>query len=272
MQTPLTDDGVRNCSTDPIVLFGLPLSRVPSLEHAFHLVRELFFAPKSERARLVTFANPLGVRIAAGDEGYRNNLGRMDFVFCDGIALAVAARRLGHFPMERVSFDSTSLAPKLLEFATVQKYTIALVGGRPGVAETAARRLASVYPGISIIAAMDGYRPQRELINTVSVLSPAIVICGMGAPRQEEFLVALSDAGWKGVGFTCGGYFDHLGQGFQFYPALLDRLNLRWLYRIAREPRRIGYRAVIEYGPFWLALAQGLLDRGRPKGGPRHLV
>ena len=272
MQAPLTDDGVRNCSSmDPIALFGLPLSRARSLEHAFALVRELFTS-ESDRARLVTFANPLGVRIAAGDEGYRTNLQRMDFVFCDGIALAVAARRLRRFPMERISFDSTSLAPKLFEFATTQKYTIVLLGGRPGVADTAARRLAAVYPGISIIAAMDGYRPQRELIDTVSSLNPTIVVCGMGAPRQEEFLVALADAGWKGVGFTCGGYFDHLGQGFQFYPPLLDRLNLRWLYRIAREPRRIGYRAVIEYGPFWLALAQGLLDRGRPRGGPRSFV
>ena len=272
MQAPLIVDGVRNCSSrDLIALFGLPLSRARSLEHAFDLVRELFTA-KPARAGLVTFANPLGVRIATGDAGYRNNLGRMDFVFCDGIALAVAARRLGRFPMGRISFDSTSLAPKLFEFATAQGYTVALVGGRPGVADTAARRLAAEYPGISIIAALDGYRPQCELVSNVSLLSPQIVICGMGAPRQEEFLVALADAGWKGVGFTCGGYFDHLGQGFQFYPALLDRLNLRWLYRIAREPRRIGYRAVIEYGPFWLALAQGLLGRGRPSGGPQRSV
>jgi N-acetylglucosaminyldiphosphoundecaprenol N-acetyl-beta-D-mannosaminyltransferase len=251
MQAPLIVDGVRNCSSrDSVALFGLPLSRAKSLEHAFDLVRELFTA-KPARAGLVTFANPLAVRIAAGDAGYRNNLGRMDFVFCDGIALAVAARRLGRFPMGRISFDSTSLAPKLFEFA---------------------RRLAAEYPGISIIAALDGYRPQRELVGNVSLLTPQIVICGMGAPRQEEFLVALADAGWKGVGFTCGGYFDHLGQGFQFYPALLDRLNLRWLYRIAREPRRIGYRALIEYGPFWLALAQGLLGRGRPSGGPQRSV
>ena len=40
MQAPLTDDGVRNCSSmDPIALFGLPLSRARSLEHAFDLVR-----------------------------------------------------------------------------------------------------------------------------------------------------------------------------------------------------------------------------------------
>jgi exopolysaccharide biosynthesis WecB/TagA/CpsF family protein len=272
MQAPVVDGGVTNCSSrDPIALFGLSLSKARSLEHAFNLVQELFTAEPA-RASLVTFANPLGVRIAAGDQGYRRNLGRMDLVFCDGIALAVAARRLGRFPMERISFDSTSLAPKLFEFATAKKYSIALVGGRPGVADVAARRLAAVYPGISILAALDGYRPQHELISDVSRLSPQIVICGMGAPRQEEFLVALADAGWKGVGFTCGGYFDHLGQGFQFYPALLDRLNLRWLYRIAREPRRIGYRAIVEYGPFWLALAQGLLGRGRPSGGPRRLV
>jgi UDP-N-acetyl-D-mannosaminuronic acid transferase (WecB/TagA/CpsF family) len=68
----------------------------------------------------------------------------------------------------------------------------------------------------------------------------------MGAPRQEAFLVALADSGWKGVGFTCGGYFDHLGEGFHYYPRLIDKFNLRWFYRIAREPRRLGYRNLIE--------------------------
>ncbi len=268
IQAPTVDDGVGNSSNmGSMSLFGLPLSKAQSLEDAFYLVRKLF-ATRPDRARLVTFVNPYSVRVATCDESYLRNLEKMDLVFCDGIGLAVAARQLHRFPMERVSFDSTSLAPPVFELAAWQKYSTVLLGSKPGVAEIAAKRIADNYPGISIIGVMDGYRPRQELIDWVCRLSPEIVICGMGAPRQEAFLVALADAGWKGVGFTCGGYLDHLCKGFHYYPALVDRLNLRWLYRLAREPRRLVYRNVVEHGPFWAALAHGLLDRGLHKVAP----
>lgn len=274
-QTPLIIEGAENASSTgassrgSIRLFGLPLSKAHSLQHAFELVRELF-KKEPTHASLVTFSNPYSVRVASVHETYRGNLGRMNLVFCDGIGLALAVRYCERFPMERISFDSTSLAPLLFEFASAMRYSLTFVGGRPGVAKVAAELIAGKYPGISIIGVIDGYQPWNGLIEYVSRLSPQIVLCGMGAPQQEAFLVALADSGWKGVGFTCGGYFDHLGEGFHYYPKLVDKLNLRWLYRILREPRRLGYRNLIEYGPFWLALAQRLLDRGRRRNSPEH--
>ncbi len=247
-----------------LTIFGLPLSRSYSLDHAFHMTRNVL-ASAPTRPRMVTFANPLGVRIARRDADYRGHLQRMDLVFCDGIALVLAARRIGGFPLERISFDSTSLAPLVFEYARANGKRIALVGGRPGVADVAAARIGESYPGIPIVGATDGFRSQETLVEHVRALSADIVICGMGAPAQEAFLVALASAGWLGVGFTCGGYLDHLGQRFHFYPRLIDRFNLRWLYRLAREPRRIGYRCVVEYGPFWRGLMREILKPSREK-------
>ena len=273
MQAPLIVDGVRNCSSgDSIALFGLPLSRARSLEHAFDLVRELFTA-KPARAGLVTFARILSAsELQQGTQviAITSDAWTSSFAMASRWPLPPAA--LGASQWGKSASTALRWRPNCLNLPRPRDTPSHSSEGAQALPTQAARRLAAEYPGISIIAALDGYRPQRELVSNVSLLGPQIVICGMGAPRQEEFLVALADAGWKGVGFTCGGYFDHLGQGFQFYPALLDRLNLRWLYRIAREPRRIGYRAVIEYGPFWLALAQGLLGRGRPSGGPQRSV
>ena len=247
-----------------LTIFGLPLSRSYSLDHAFAMIRTIL-ASDPAGPRMVTFANPLGVRIARRDADYRDHLQRMDLVFCDGIALALAASRIDGFPMERISFDSTSLAPLVFEYARANGKRIALVGGRPGVAHVAAARIGESYPGISIVGAIDGFRSQKSLVEHVQALAADIVICGMGAPAQEAFLMALANAGWLGVGFTCGGYLDHLGQRFHFYPPLIDRLNLRWLYRLAREPRRIGYRCVVEYGPFWSGLMREILKPSREK-------
>lgn len=234
-------------------LFGLPLSPVPSLDDAFGSFRNALEA-SSSKSWLATFANPLGLKLLQTDANYLAHLRRMDAVFCDGIGLALAARWLGDFPLERVSFDSTSLAPRVFAASRDLDKKIVIVGARPGIAEAAAQRIREAYPGICIVAALDGFVPQPELVQRVREIAPDIVICGMGAPRQEAFLVSLAESGWLGIGFTCGGYLDHLGARFDFYPKIIDRLNLRWLYRIFLEPRRIGYRFVVEYAPFWLAL------------------
>lgn len=249
-------------SGDSLTLFGLDLTCTHSLEHALKLVIKLF-RTDAQRPRLVTFVNPLGLRIAKNDANYELNLKAMDLVFCDGIALALAARRFVGYPIERISFDSTSIAPGVFEYVRANRLSVAFVGGRPQVADIAAERIRAAYPGISIVGTFDGFGPQELLVEQVQALSPDVVVCGMGAPRQEAFLVALARAGWAGVGFTCGGYFDHLGDRFQFYPALIDRYDLRWLYRLAREPKRIGYRCIVEYGPFWRSVGRELLAAGR---------
>jgi N-acetylglucosaminyldiphosphoundecaprenol N-acetyl-beta-D-mannosaminyltransferase len=134
----------------------------------------------------------------------------------------------------------------------------------------AAARIQEAYPGISILGTFNGYIPQNALVGAVRALNPPVVLCGMGVPRQEAFLVALADAGWIGAGFTCGGYLDHLSERFNFYPAIINRLNLRWLYRLAREPRRIGYRCVVEYAPFWRTVTWKLVQTilHMPSRGP----
>lgn len=256
-------------SSATVRVFGLPLTCTASLDHAESMVGQ-HVGHRCATPFLVTFANPLGVKLATRDPNYAAHIRRMNLVFCDGIALVWAARRMWGYPMARISFDSTGIAPSVFRIAEERGRTIALVGGHPGVAAAAAERIRGSYPRVRITAAMDGYRRVDDLVRTIVDLDPDIVLCGMGAPRQEAFLAALADAGWHGAGFTCGGYFDHLADRFHFYPAVINRLNLRWLYRLAREPRRIGYRCIVEYAPFWREIARELV-RGasiqRRRGG-----
>jgi N-acetylglucosaminyldiphosphoundecaprenol N-acetyl-beta-D-mannosaminyltransferase len=72
----------------------------------------------------------------------------------------------------------------------------------------------------------------------------------MGAPLQERFLLQLADDGWHGIGFTCGGFLDQLIDGKNYYPAWADRLNIRFLYRLAKEPRRLWRRYLVDYQVF----------------------
>jgi N-acetylglucosaminyldiphosphoundecaprenol N-acetyl-beta-D-mannosaminyltransferase len=82
----------------------------------------------------------------------------------------------------------------------------------------------------------------------------------MGASIQERFLLRLVATGWSGFGFTCGGYLDQLVDGMHYYPRWVDAANLRWAYRLIREPRRLSRRYGMEYPYFAARLALSLLS------------
>lgn len=65
--------------------------------------------------------------------------------------------------------------------------------------------------------------------------------------------------GWRGWGFTCGGFLDQLGSGLYYYPQWVDQMNLRFAYRLLKEPRRLWRRYFFEYSRFaWLVVAAKL--------------
>lgn len=246
-----------------IHVLGLPLDLCGSLALALDTVEAKL---ESGEGFLTTFVNPAAVVLARRDVGFARALPRFDMVLPDGIGLVHAVSRLRGERPARVSFDSTSLALPVFSLAERTARTVALVGGAPSVAERAASRLRRSFPDLRLVATADGFGDVAEKAERLRALAPDIVVCGMGGGAQEEFLLALSESGWRGCGFTCGGYLDQLGTGLQYYPAWIDRMNLRWAYRLALEPRRLWRRYLIEYSFFGLLflrawLGQGLLPR-----------
>ena len=126
-----------------------------------------------------------------------------------------------------------------------------LVGGKDNVSEKAGRVFCELFPGLNVVASFSGYAddPERAIV-ALNAMENSAVICGMGAPRQERFLLKLKQSGWVGAGFTCGGFLDQVLEDIHYYPGWIDRYNLRFMYRLYREPGRLWRRYIIEYGVF----------------------
>jgi len=206
---------------------------------------------KSDNSGLfVTFINPHAYFLVRKNPHYLNMIRQFDMVLPDGVAVAKAAQHFLKEPAQRVSFDTTSLAFPVFQWAVDHKKSIAFVGGISGVTDLAAKKIKEKFPELNIILTLDGFTDKEILAQKIIDQSADIVVCGMGAPHQEALLLMLKEKKWCGIGFTCGGYFDQLDQGVDYYPQWVDRLNIRFLYRLCKEPKRLWRRYLVEYRVF----------------------
>ena len=267
---PPTDTFEEPSAAGNVVLtqsIGIPIHAIspPSGSTAAAMVLR-FLHDSPDTGALVTFVNPGTAKLAWSRTGYARNLHAFTLVLPDGIGMCVAMRLLHGLRASRISFDMTSLAPAVCDYACQAGLSVVLVGGGPGIAERAGARLAEHFPGLRIAGCFDGYGAVDDTIGKIAALEPNIVICGMGAGHQEAFLLRMRGSGWRGWGFTCGGFFDQLQAGLNYYPGWVDRSNLRWAYRLAREPRRLWRRYLLDYVAFWLMLCTAVTVTPRTRG------
>jgi N-acetylglucosaminyldiphosphoundecaprenol N-acetyl-beta-D-mannosaminyltransferase len=192
-------------------------------------------------ARQAVTLNPEMVMNARRSPVFAALLGRADLVTADGVGVVWAARRLGRPLPERVT--GVDLVAGLLAEGARQRWRFFLLGAAPGVAEEAARVIAQRYPGVQVVGTRHGYFAAGEsgaVAAQVAAAAPDVVLVALGSPAQECFIARhRADLGAK-VALGVGGALDVLVGRTRRAPAWMCRLGLEWLYRIARQPQRLG--------------------------------
>ena len=197
-----------------------------------------------------TFINPYSYVLLRNFD----KIDHLDKVYVDGASAVFFLRKLG-FKIQRKSFDMTSLAPEVFIWCIENNKTISFIGSKEHELRLTLDFLSDQFPDLKIIYSHHGYimgneSIKKRVINELSNLNPDVVIVGMGTLLQEEFLVDLKMAGWKGLGFTCGGFIHQTSRsGLKYYPDFFNKYNLRWLYRIFDEPKLLT-RYLIDYPKF----------------------
>lgn len=202
----------------------------------------------------ITFANPYSWQLLLDAD--------MDVIsqfqiFADGVLLVKTNNLFSKNKINRYSFDDTSVAPIVFKYIQQYNKTLFLVGGTNTISSDAAKFIAVKYPAIKITGTSSGYfdhSNSREMALSAAANADFVVV-GMGTPYQEYFLSDLRKIGWKGTGFTCGGYMDQLveSKGGNYYPEFVDKWNLRAFYRLFREPGRLWKRYLIMYPQFLIS-------------------
>lgn len=185
--------------------------------------------------RIVT-ANPEMIYTAAKDDNLKEMINSADLVTPDGVGVVWAARYLGNPVKERVT--GIDLAQALFPLAAAQGWRVFLLGGKPGVTELAAAKIAARYPGIVLKFAHGYFRDGEEnaLLEEIKGFPTDLLLVGLGAPRQEHWISR--HPGLATVSMGVGGTFDVLSGNVKRAPEALQAWHLEWLYRLGQEPSR----------------------------------
>jgi len=239
-------------------LHGIP---VDSVDREATVLGRLLAHVDAREAFLLSFVNPAAWAITRRETDYLDLLRRFDFVLPDGIGVTWALRQLENPNAGRFSFDASSLYLPLFAALNERRAKVFVCGAGPGVAERAVERMRVEFPDIVYCGTSDGYRDRAELRAMILAADPDVVLCGMGVPYQERFLSSLKEAGYAGLMVSCGGFVDQLAAAPRYYPAWIDKLELRWAWRIYQEPKRLWRRYFVDYWPFILAVVPMVLRR-----------
>ncbi len=214
---------------------------------------------EEEGFHYVVTPNPELVDRARREETFREALNGADLVLPDGIGVVYAARLLGRSLKGRC--PGIDFAGKLMERMARKGQRLYLLGAKPGVAEAAAARLEVRYPGLTICGVHDGYfHEDGPVVEDIRKAGADVVFVCLGFPKQEYWMVKNGPATGARLLAGLGGSLDVFAGVVERAPESWQRLGLEWLYRLTREPKRIGRMARL---PLFLAAALG--ERGKEK-------
>jgi len=221
------------------------------------LLEALLGDAESDRRATVLHANVHGINLAQEHRWLKESYRSADLVYCDGFGVRLAARMLGYrIPPRLTAADwMWDLAARWEESG----HSIYFLGSRPGVAERAADRLQSEFPGLRILGTHHGYFDKapggdenRRVVEAINRARPDLLCVGFGMPLQERWLRENRVNLEARVALALGATFDFLSGDVRRAPTWMTSLGLEWLGRLLTEPHRL-WRRYAFGNPLFLA-------------------
>ncbi len=194
-----------------------------------------------DKLHLVCTPNPEIIMRAKEDKSLKNILANADLVVPDGIGVVIASKILkGTSLKERVAgFD---LVQNTMKISKDKEYKYFFFGSKPDIAKLASEKMSEKYPNIEVVGYRDGYFEDSEtdeIVDQINKSGANILLVGLGAPKQEQWIVDNRDKldNIK-VAVGVGGSLDVMSGEVKRAPVLFQKLGMEWFYRLISEPTR----------------------------------
>jgi N-acetylglucosaminyldiphosphoundecaprenol N-acetyl-beta-D-mannosaminyltransferase len=245
-----------NPSRECVNSLGIPVDKL-TLESAVNEITSM--ARMRDRARLVStlnvdfLVNSLGTALSRPRHPELLEVLRSsDLVTADGFPIVWLSRLLGRPLPGRVC--GSDLTPALAERAASEGLSLFLLGGGEGVAAEAGALLEKRYPGLRIAGTAapmirtsgrglaETEEDDATLLAQIHESGADILLVGLGNPKQELWFNRNRGALRTPVSIGVGGTFEFITGKTRRAPAIWQRLNLEWVYRMLQDPARLWRR------------------------------
>jgi N-acetylglucosaminyldiphosphoundecaprenol N-acetyl-beta-D-mannosaminyltransferase len=207
----------------------------------------------TDQFHMITTPNPEMLLAAAKSPMFRAVLHHADLSICDSFGLQVLAQgKVTRFP-------GVDVMQELLRIAEKKNKSVYFLGAEAQyILDDLIENVQDTYPNLDIAGSSLGPQPnhiqingghfeiasdtRKELIADLHHTKPNIVFVAFGHKKQELAIHDLAPDLPKSVQIAIGvgGAFEMLAGKQVRAPKLMRRLGLEWLWRVAKEPKRIG--------------------------------
>lgn len=204
--------------------------------------------------------NPEMIENASQNPDFAEIINSAELVIPDGIGVEIGLKILG-YNVRRIA--GIEFSHRMIEECAKNSQSVALVGAKPQIVEKAKENLEKEISGLYITYAHDGYfSNDEEIINELKIRQPRLVLCALGSPKQEEFIIKAKQVLPNALFVGVGGSFDVWSGVVERAPEIYQKLGLEWLYRTVKEPKR--FKRILPTLP--LFVLKVLREKFIPKG------
>ncbi|MFV0644120.1 MAG: WecB/TagA/CpsF family glycosyltransferase [Sphingomonadaceae bacterium] len=243
-----------------IRLFGLDLYNAEQEEAACKIVANA----RLGQSALVNFVNAHCINQYYRDRHYAAALRASTLILPDGIGIRIASGMMRQPYTDNL--NGTDLFPLLCDAAAREGQPLFLLGGAPGVADSAAEQMILRNPDLQIAGTGHGYfshEDEERLIERINRSGARILLAGFGVPLQETWLHRMRARLDVPVIIGVGGLFDYYSGRIPRAPLPIRKIGCEWIWRLCMEPRRMARRYLLGNMTF---IGHALAEMIRQKG------
>lgn len=216
------------------------------------------FSEISEKFDIVDFIENGGHRTYVNFANYRyfrnHRLQHITSIGFDGISIVLAYNFLGGKHVKRQSFDFSADAHDFLSYCVTRQKKVCFIGGSVGDISKFKKKLSQWDLALPSWEFQTGFISStcfdcwESYLESLCIFEFDVVVLGLGAPLQEKIGLLIASKYPRVSTITCGAFISQTANStdLHYYPYLVNKLHLRWLYRAIKEPHVL-YRLVFEY-------------------------
>lgn len=208
------------------------------------------WAGRRDRMRYFACDNAYAAELACRNPEFMAAMRGADLLVADGAGIVVASWILGGRIRERVT--GPDLFPAVSAALDRQGgSSVFYLGTSDETLAKIRRRHEAEFPHLRIAGMLaPPYRKRftdeelAEMAATVNAAAPDVLWIGLGAPKQENWILANRDRLRVPLCCPVGALFDYYAGNTTLPPEWVQRCGLHWLYRLLHDPRRLWRRSL----------------------------